>query len=123
MILLLPLALGLAAVAVARGGGRPRPALVVAALVVAAAAAVGAGVALAGDEGAGVLAWAALPVVLVAADLAGAATGRSAAVHLGAVALLAAFVAVTGFSIGLLFLPALGLLAAAGWGTPAYVRR
>lgn len=125
MVLVVPLALAVAAFAVARGGGRPRPALLVAALVAAVAAGAVAGLAVEGDDTVRALAWSVVPVALTAADLAASRSARAPAVHAGVVVGAAAFVLVTGFSIGLLFVPALALLAVAGFGgrEPAYVRR
>lgn len=125
MVLVVPLVLVVAAVAVARGGGRPRPGFLVAALAASIAGAAVAGLAVDGDDAVRALAWSAVPVALAAADLAASRSSRAPMVHAGVVVAAAAFVLVTGFSIGLLFVPTLALLAVAGFGSrdAAYVRR
>ena len=124
VFLVLLVALGAVVVGVARGGGPPSRVWVLAALAAAAVAAAVVGAVAGPEEGWRVVAVAAVPPVLVAADLAVAATGGRAArpVHVAVVVAVATYVVVTGFSIGLAYVPALVLLAVAA-GTTAVERR
>lgn len=113
MLILVLVAVVVAVLAAATGRARPRPTLVVAALVVSVATAVLVATAVGdGDD------WArwvvAVPPSIAAFDLVASRRG-GAALHTAAVVAYASFVVVTGLSIGIVFLPGLALLTAAGW--------